>query len=265
MEKETTMSEMERDDLAGTGYFLPEDGQLRLKKLCSHLRFLAQLAQPRTWEEEQERAPEIYVGELAICMEVLADQSDLVLEALSWPAHRRVEGSASGSDAETAAEPPDDEAAGRYSFGVTLDQIDALDRLIQTIAAHGDVLAAGGADELSGRTLPLLGQAIHEAATTVRGILDGVEAQRLERDEDGRSGVGEGRAAYDVALAERRTRGASRGPGRRARLGPVSGSAWPFPARAGHRALCRLGAASRSEAPPWSSARSAIARKPSTA
>ncbi|WP_275574710.1 hypothetical protein [Xanthomonas arboricola] len=30
-----------------------------------------------------------------------------------------------------------------FAFGITVEQVDTLDQLLQTIAAHGDVIAAG--------------------------------------------------------------------------------------------------------------------------
>jgi hypothetical protein len=41
------MSKFDSDDLETTGYSLPEDSQLRLKKLREHAEFLSHLAQPR--------------------------------------------------------------------------------------------------------------------------------------------------------------------------------------------------------------------------
>lgn len=70
-------------------------------------------------------------------------------------------------------------AASSFAFGITLDQADTLDRLVRTIAAHGDVVAAGSASPLDQRTLPALGEAIYDAAQVVRGILDEVAKQKL--------------------------------------------------------------------------------------
>lgn len=64
-------------------------------------------------------------------------------------------------------------------FGVTLDQVDALDRLVRTIAANGDVIATGGTAHLDERSLPALGDAIYDAAHAVRDILDEVGEQKL--------------------------------------------------------------------------------------
>jgi hypothetical protein len=82
------MSNPAFNDLETRGYFLPEDSQTRLKKLRDHMQFLMELAQPRTWKEEHERAPEVAVDHLAICLEFLAEQADLVLQEVSWPARR---------------------------------------------------------------------------------------------------------------------------------------------------------------------------------
>ena len=60
--------------------------QFRLKKLRQHMEFLSQLAEPRTADEERESAPEVSVGEVAICLELLAEQVSIVLDEVSWPA-----------------------------------------------------------------------------------------------------------------------------------------------------------------------------------
>jgi len=68
----------------------------------------------------------------------------------------------------------------RFVFGITLDQANALDGLIRTVTAHGDILAAGTAPYLDPRMLPALGEAIYTAARAARGILDQVGAQALK-------------------------------------------------------------------------------------
>lgn len=80
------------------------------------------------------------------------------------------------------------------TFGVTLAQVDALARLIQAVAAHGDVVAVGHVGDLAEGTLPQLGQAICDAAAALRAILDQVEGQRLGPPV--RPGVAEAPAAY---------------------------------------------------------------------
>jgi hypothetical protein len=196
------MSTFDSDDLETKGYFLPEDSQLRLKKLREYAEFLSHIAQPRTADEEQEWIPEIRVGEVAICLELLAEQVGLVLDDLSWPAYRSEREAALGADAEpeAAKEVPDD-AGGRYIFGVTLEQVDTLNRLIDMISAHGDVVTAGDDAVLADHTLSLLGDAIFNDARTVREIIRQVESQRLGQARGSQTGVGEERAIYHVVRA----------------------------------------------------------------
>ncbi|APP83942.1 hypothetical protein ABQW67_05115 [Xanthomonas hortorum] len=73
----------------------------------------------------------------------------------------------------------DDMQRDAFAFGITVKQVDALDQLLLTIAAHGDVIAAGNADRLDRRTLPVLGSAIFDAAGAMRTILDQLALQRL--------------------------------------------------------------------------------------
>ncbi|CAD0360620.1 hypothetical protein ABQZ69_13555 [Xanthomonas sp. WHRI 8391] len=73
----------------------------------------------------------------------------------------------------------DDKPLEAFAFGITVEQVDALDQLLLTIAAHGDVIAAGNADRLDRRTLPVLGSAIFDAAGAMRTILDQLALQRL--------------------------------------------------------------------------------------
>lgn len=95
---------------------------------------------------------------------------------------------------EAIANPPAD-TGGAPAYRVTVQQLDALDRSLQMIAAHGDLLAISQPSELAPGTLAVIGQAIHEDAGAMRGILDQVEFQRSGRTIDG---VEEARAGYAV-------------------------------------------------------------------
>ncbi len=191
------MSTFDSDDLETMGYFLPEDSQLRLKKLQEYAEFLSHLAQPRTADEEQEWIPEIRAGEVAICLELLAEQVGLVLDEMSWPAYRSERAAAPGADAEPeAAEEVPGDAGSRYRFGMTMEQIDTLNRLIDMIVAHGDVVIASHEAEFADHTLSLLGDAIFNDARTVREIIRQVESQRLGQALGSQTGVGEERALY---------------------------------------------------------------------
>ncbi|WP_454832577.1 XAC0095 family protein [Pseudoxanthomonas wuyuanensis] len=215
------------------GYFLPEDSQFRLKKLRDYTEFLSRLAQPRTSNEAEECAPEVRMGELAICLQLLSEQVELLLEELSQPATRKAE--AANADADAEAEEDDEEededeeeeddapekmqeisvaVAERYSFGVTLAQIDSLDLLTQTISAHGDVVAGSHEAEFADHTLPRIGQAIYDGVEAVRAILDEVEDQPLGPSRRPLNRVGETRAVYDAGFAGAAARlGSQRGFG----------------------------------------------------
>ena len=195
------MSRHESDDREGLGYLLPEESQLRLARLSGHIRFLARLAQSRIAHASSEHAPEVSLGELTFCLEALADQLDLVLDEVSWPAQGTATVDAPERDITSAAGP---EAAGantgRFIFGVTLDQIDTLERLIQTISAHGDVVSSSDMADLAEHTLPMLGYAIFDGAVAVRDILGEVKEQRLGQGPRPRFGVGEERGIYAAGL-----------------------------------------------------------------
>jgi hypothetical protein len=198
--KEVTMSNFDSDDLEMTGYFLPEHSQFRLKKLREYAGFLSRLAQPRRMDEEQGGMPEIRVGEVAICLELLAEQVGLVLDEISWPA-QRYEGEAErriDAEPEAAGEEIPGAASGHYLFGVTLEQIDTLQQLITMISAHGDVVTASDDPELADHTLPVLGHAIVSDATAVRRIIHQVERQGLGQARGPQAGVDEAWAAYHV-------------------------------------------------------------------
>jgi hypothetical protein len=209
------MSKFDSDDLATMGYFLPKDSQLRLKKLREYAEFLSHLAQPRTADVAQEW---IRVGEVAVCLELLAEQMGLVLDEISWPACRSESEAVPGAGAEPeAAEEVPGDADGRYLFGMTLEQIDTLHRLISMISAHGDVVTASDDAELADHTLSLLGDAIFNDASTVRAIIRQVESQRLKPARGSQTGVGEERAVY---RAVRKTGSGSLGKGAEMNLTP---------------------------------------------
>jgi len=97
------MSDYRADDLEMAGYFLPEESQFRLVRLGEFIKFLARLAEPRSVAEEREAAPKVRAGELAVCMELLAEQLDMVLRDVSWPAHRQSPYEAQGYGADSGA------------------------------------------------------------------------------------------------------------------------------------------------------------------
>lgn len=196
------MSKFDSDDLEGTGYFLPEDSQLRLKQLREYVGFLANLARPRRPDEDQEWTAEIRVGEVAICLELLEEQIGLVLDELSWPAERGNRAAACEVDAEPdIAEPVMDEAGNRHIFGVTLNQIDEINLLLDSLRAHGNVVTTSDHAELSDCTLSIMGDAIVRDAQKLRDIIDDVNAQELEPPHGTKPGVREEWATYHALPA----------------------------------------------------------------
>jgi hypothetical protein len=193
------MATFDADDRDTMGYFLPENGQLRLQKLRDYAAFLSHIAQPRTPDVAQEGIPEINAEQVAICLEFLVEQMGMVLSNLSFPAYRAERDTAPAAD-ETpyATETMPDDADGRYRFGMTLDQVDALNRLIDMIVAHGDVVTASHGAELADHTLSLLGHAIFNDAQAVREIIRQVESQRLGAARGSHTGVGEECGVYRV-------------------------------------------------------------------
>jgi hypothetical protein len=72
-----------------------------------------------------------------------------------------------------------DVASNPLAFGITLDQVDELDRLIGWISAQGDVISTGIRD-LDHRSLSALGGAIYHAANAIGEIFDKIGEQALE-------------------------------------------------------------------------------------
>jgi hypothetical protein len=174
------------------GYFLPEESQFRLAKLRDHVRFLVRLAQPRTPDEERAAEPKVRMGELAVCLELLADQVELVLDALSYPA-QRTDTTHGARPAATVEAAPD---VGGGTFRVTLAQLDRLTLLAETVSAHARVVAAGDATARAGQALPEVGDTLCDAANAMRALLLQIERQPLR--EPTPNGVREERAVYAV-------------------------------------------------------------------
>lgn len=190
------MSERTFDDKEMTGYFLPVDSQLLLAQVCNHIRFLARLAQPRIDDETQERAPEVRMSEWMFCLDQLAEQLDMVLQEVSWPARRtptqeeapRAEGAGVADSTQNAAD--------GFVRGVSLDQVDRLNRLIAEVSAYGDAVSSHGMADFAGGTVTTLGHAVFDAASEMAEILGQLEAQRLEKGARLRFTVEEALAAY---------------------------------------------------------------------
>jgi hypothetical protein len=210
---EATMVEHAMEDEDMTGYFLPEDSQLLLKQLSSHIRFLARLAQPRIADETKEWAPVVGMAELMFCLDQLAEQLELVLKDVSWleqPSRAQAASDTPQASADTADAPEVAYAASaggkRLVFGVTLEQIDKLNRLISGIKAYGDAVFADGMADFAEGTLAMLGYTIFDQAIEVNDILNEINTQRLGQGAGGRSAVEEPRAAYGVQMPSEKER-----------------------------------------------------------
>lgn len=226
------MSTFDSDDLETTGYFLPEDTQLRLKQLSEYVTFLSNLARPRRPDEDREWCAEIRPGEVAICLELLAEQVDWVLGELSYPAERGDKAAAPEATADAQAEEAEEagaasadadntelepaisltnEAGKRYVSGVTLDQIDELARLGDILRAHGDVVVATDQADFADVTLSIMGDAILRDAERMRDIIHDIDSvQRLDGRRRSHADVREEAATYLATPACRPSRGLPR-------------------------------------------------------
>lgn len=197
------MSKFDAGEFETTGYFLPEDSEFRLKKLCKHMKFLAYLAQPRTANEEQDFM-DIRPGEVAVCLELLAEQVELALDTVSFPAHRkspRAEAADAAGEDDADDEEDGQEKAGSdafadvddarvgasapavdddYAFCGTLDQLDEINRLLDLLKAQGDLLMAGGGGEFAKGTLIVIGASIFENVDSLHDIIRQAQLQLPE-------------------------------------------------------------------------------------
>ncbi|MGN6381796.1 MAG: XAC0095 family protein [Dyella sp.] len=206
------MSTIDSEDRNVTGYFLPEDTQLRLKQLREYVGFLTNLARPRRPDEDSECYNEIRPGEVAICFELIEEQIGLVLDELSYPGERGepVEALKAAADTETEADAADNDAEEpyvdepatnktsiRYVAGVTLSQIDEMNLLLGSLHALGNVVVCSDHAELSEATLSVMGDAIYRDVAALRDILREIDGpQRLEPPLVMRPGVREEEATY---------------------------------------------------------------------
>lgn len=173
---------------------LAQEGRLQLTRLSAHLRFLARLAQPRAADDTRDEPTATNTEELAFSLHLLADRLDGLPgdapQPPSWTdisgmsAHAaalqdEVEDDAEADDEDAESDDADEAATGDLVFGVTLDQIDTLNRLVHAITAHGDVVAASDMAEYADGTLSQMGHVVFDAGLEVRAVLDEVESQRL--------------------------------------------------------------------------------------
>ncbi|MDR7192411.1 XAC0095 family protein [Luteimonas terrae] len=209
------MSKSDTKTRGALGYFLPEDGEFRLRKLHQHIEFLSRLAEPRVDEEED--GPEIDHPALAGCLELLAEQVQQVLDTVTWPARLEAKGKPAAADvaAEVDAADDEDEEAEEiddaavtgaaavdqdYDFGMTLDQVDEADRLLDLLRAQGDLLMASGGNDVADGTITVMGAAIFDGAEAMKDLIRQIEDQVLEAEPDAGARVREMPATYGTAV-----------------------------------------------------------------
>jgi hypothetical protein len=199
------MVEQTFDDQDMTGYFLPKGSQQRLAQLCSHARFLARLCQLHGADRPQDAATPVRRSEWRFCLEQLAEQLDLVLQQVSWPAQRTTTHEAT----EVAQQAPacTEGTGASYStqadvhgflHGVTLEQIDKLNLLVGAIKAYGDAVFANGTADFAEGTVSMLGFTIFDRANDVDDIVQEISAQQLAQGARLRFSVEEPRPVYGI-------------------------------------------------------------------
>ncbi|MDQ1120498.1 MULTISPECIES: hypothetical protein [Pseudoxanthomonas] len=195
------------------GYLLPEGSQQRLRQLREHLEFLARLVQQRTADASAACPPEVLLSEWRYSLGLVIEQLAQVLDAAKGPAryapahaspvevaHEAVQASPPASAGTPQAKPYDFNASPRMLFGVTLDQVDALNLLLDTIRAYADAVSAEDMADFVEGTLSRLGHSIFDRAGEALALLGEIQDQPLpDAPHVPPSSVGEPRAMYRVS------------------------------------------------------------------
>ncbi len=187
------MSTIDSEDLQGAGEVLSTHSLQRLAKLRLDVALLARLVRERQAGTPEDEATGIRLSQLADHLAWLETYMTQWLD--DHPAqHGPGEGAASAEP--DTAEPAADAPEAHYMSGITLDQIDAIHELLDSLRAHGDVVTCSGQAELADATLPVIGDAIYRYAGKLRALVDAIDAQRLGLPPGKRAGVREEGAAY---------------------------------------------------------------------
>mgnify|MGYP001059182232 CR=1 FL=1 len=189
------MSTIDSEDLEGAGEVLSAHSLQRLAKLRLDVALLARLVRKRQAQAPEDVVTEIHLSEIASNLAWLETQITQWLD--ERPAqHTSSEAAASGeADATEAAT---DELDEHYMSGITLDQLDAIHELLDSLRAHGDVVKCSGEAEFADGTLPAIGDAIYRDAGKLRELIDAIDAQRLGLPVGMRDGVREEGGNYFV-------------------------------------------------------------------
>lgn len=196
------MSTIDSEDQKGAGEVLSAHSLQRLAKLRLDVALLARLVRKRQAKTPEDVVTEIHLSEIASNLAWLETHIAQVLdERLAQPTSS--EAGASGEA--DATDPATDEADERYMSGITLDQLDAIHELLDSLRAHGDVVTCSGEAEFADGTLPAIGDAIYRDAGKLRELIDAIDAQRLGVPVGVRHGVREEGGSYFVLPTQLRS------------------------------------------------------------
>jgi hypothetical protein len=202
------------------GYGLPEGTQRRLKKLQEYVAFLVQLTGPL---QASEGPAYVHPAELRLCLDQLVKRVAPVIDALSQGVDRERDRAAAAPDAATEAHAgegasesdaeatriPTSPSGKRYMSGITLDQVDEINLLLESLRALGNVVYCADHAEYSKATLAIMGDAIYRDVDKLLDILNEIyDSQQLEPN-DTRNSVREAPASYVVQPARSYTRSPS--------------------------------------------------------
>lgn len=192
------MSTNDTKDHEAMGEALSAISRQRLAKLRLDVALLAHLVRTRQADAPLEGAAEIRLDEMARSLAWLEARIGQVLDERDEGAAAGAADAAGDEDAAAphAAEPAADEAAIRYVAGVTLQQIDEVNLLLDNLRALGNVVTCADHAELADTTLSVMGDTIYRDVGTLRDIIDAVTAQRLAPPDDSQPGVREEHASY---------------------------------------------------------------------
>ena len=194
------MSTIDTNDSQATGEALSMDSLRRLVKLRLDVALLARVARTRGADALPDDTTGMRLGEMARSLAWLEARIGQILDSYAMAAEGRdcADAAPPAPEAATsdAAEPTMDDAATRYMSGITLDQIDAIHALLDSLLAHGDAVNCSQQAEFADATLAVMGDAIYRDAGTLRDLIDAIEAQRLRPPQNARAGVAEAGASY---------------------------------------------------------------------
>lgn len=200
------MSTNERKDQDATGEALSRDSLQRLAKLRVDVALLARVVRARQADASPEGVTEQRLAEMTDSLAWLEARIGQVLdehagsgEGIEAAALDEDEADALDDDAasQEAGEPMSDADAKPYVAGITLEQIDEINLLLESILAQGDVVTAADHAEFATATLSVIGYNIYRETSAVRDLLgDILDDQRLEPPHHPPSGVREEHASY---------------------------------------------------------------------